>query len=178
MIAYGRWDRSLVPAVGSRRRLQALMTLGWTSPQLADHLGWDPKEVWRKLSVRERVTATSAEQIAELYERLWDSRPPTPRSWQAVRAMTKTLNNARRRGWAPPMAWDDIDDPNERPKHRLLSAGPIVDEIAVERRKPGNAAERGEVIRQMTEEGLTADQIARQVGITNRAVTRIRGRAA
>lgn len=38
------------------------------------------------------------------------------------RSATYAATHARRRGWAPPAAWDRIDDPKERPKG-LVSPG-------------------------------------------------------
>ena len=45
---------------------------------------------------------------------MWNITPKTPDRYAAT-AVTRTRNRARAQGWHPPMAWDNIDDPNETP---------------------------------------------------------------
>jgi len=104
-----------VPALGSQRRIQALMRLGWTSSDIADAAGWTHRnQVFRILKGQKGrpcvwLQRSTAEAVRDVYERLSMSLPePTP-----TRARTRA--KAQRMGWAPPLAWDDIDDPNERP---------------------------------------------------------------
>lgn len=92
--------RALVPSGPTVRRLQALAALGWTLQAIADRL-----DVWRQhVSVvqsgdRELVRADTARAVARVYRDLHMT--PGPNSRTAARA--------RRRGWLPPLAWDDID---------------------------------------------------------------------
>jgi transcriptional regulator with XRE-family HTH domain len=92
--------RALVPSGPTVRRLQALAAAGWTLQALADRLG-----VWRQhVSVvqsgdRELVRADTARAVARVYRDLHMT--PGPNRHTAARA--------RRRGWLPPLAWDDID---------------------------------------------------------------------
>jgi len=99
-----------VDATGSRRRLQALAVMGYSTRRIAEMLGnLDPQTYQYIQSGRTRsVRRRTAESISELYERIWDERGPSKR--------TSAL--ALRKGWAPPLAWDDddIDNPDARPQ--------------------------------------------------------------
>lgn len=96
----------MVPALGTRRRLRALMALGWTMPALDAHLG--ERVTANLLAGRgEVVHLGRARLVAQVYERLCMS---VPDGWVAER----TRRMAHRRGWRPPLWWDDIDDPRDR----------------------------------------------------------------
>lgn len=121
-----------IGAHGTRRRLQALQTLGWSPRQLAVGLSASSEYVG-KISRGEvpRVRVTTALAIRVLYERLWDSQPPQDDQRQRM-IVTRMRRKAARNGWAPPMAWDDdtIDDPTAMPAgmatptaHRKLPQG-------------------------------------------------------
>lgn len=98
--------------LGTRRRLEALHAIGWSGAQLGELLGVTVQAVYRLRTQDTLIYPTTAAKVAELYEKLWD----TPQiGWMADR----TRRMAQRNGWAPPMAWDDIDDPDEKPQHRL-----------------------------------------------------------
>ena len=106
-----------VPALGTRRRIRALMALGWTGPQLAARLGMDRGNFARLLR-RRQVTAETARKVADLYAALSDVRPSGDPSDRG-----RTI--AAREGWPPPAAWDDdrIDDPRARPAGVLPAGG-------------------------------------------------------
>lgn len=97
--------------IGVQRRAQALSAIGWSSVEISRRSGIDMEAI-KRLRVREIVFVRSyvAEAIVALYNDLHMT--PAP----AGRAATLTLAVARRHGWAPPLAWDDIDDPDEKPK--------------------------------------------------------------
>ena len=105
-----------VDATGTRRRLQALIYLGWTMEQLGADIGASATAVYRSLR-NPKVSADRAASVAELYDRLWDQRPRAATPHERTTA-SKARNMAAARGWAPPMAWDDdtIDDPNAKPE--------------------------------------------------------------
>ena len=98
-----------VPAIGTMRRLRALQAIGWTLTAIADHIGTKRSRVekWCNQS-RVNVYTTTAVRVAEVYEELCMTMP-------TGRWATRTRNTAIRRGYLPPLAWTDIDDPNERP---------------------------------------------------------------
>lgn len=100
-------------ATGTRRRLQALAACGWPPGRLAGLLGVSPGNL-STLMRRERVTAATALAVAALFGELWDVPPPegTP---QERAAASRARRRAMRQGWVPPLAWDDIDDPDAVP---------------------------------------------------------------
>lgn len=102
-----------VGAHGTRRRLQALQSLGWSPRQLSVGLSASSEYVG-KISRGEvpKVRVTTALAIRGLYDRLWDLHPPQSDQRQRM-IVTRMRRKAARNGWAPPMAWDDetIDDP-------------------------------------------------------------------
>lgn len=99
-----------IAATGSRRRLRALLAIGWPRRELYERLGMNPEMLaLNKLIAgsQPKVTVARARQIGRLYDEL--SGKPGPDDRERERA--------RRRGWFPPLAWDDdtIDDPNAQP---------------------------------------------------------------
>jgi hypothetical protein len=100
---------SRVDATGTVRRLQALTALGYTQEAILRRLG---ASNWLNClwSGRRRVVnATTAQQVERLYDELcMTPAPPSP-------GATRARNTAARRGYPPPLAWDDIDDPAARP---------------------------------------------------------------
>lgn len=101
----------IVNGTGTARRLQALMTIGWTQKQLANMLNIHESHI-PKLVKGNPVRATTARRVTELYDHIW-SKPPKPRNRHERTSKTRTINYAKARGWLPPLAWDEdrIDDP-------------------------------------------------------------------
>lgn len=93
----------MLPATGTRRRLQGLFTEGFTRDQVAAELEVTVREVDYLLR-RTVVTAALAATVAEVCHLLMNGPPPSGRP--AVRARTI----ARNRGWWPLDAWFDIDN--------------------------------------------------------------------
>jgi hypothetical protein len=99
-----------VSALGSRRRVQALVALGWTIQQIAAEVGYaNTANIWKLMREDRWIFQSTADKVALVYERLCMTRP------EGVAAHRSRLRAARR-GWVPPLAWDDIDDPRERGK--------------------------------------------------------------
>lgn len=102
-----------IPAWRVQRRLQALQAIGWSLVEIGRHTGWSPQNLnsllanrWRD---REGVTPATFELVDAAYRDM-AMRPPAEDRWvKAVRS------RAAAKGWLSPMAWDDIDDPNETP---------------------------------------------------------------
>lgn len=99
---------SLVDATGTQRRLRALFANGWTWEQLGARLGGDKNRAWRLAHDDRQAFRSTVEKVAALYEELSMIRPE---GWVAERSR----NYARKNGWAPPLAWDNIDDPTAQP---------------------------------------------------------------
>jgi hypothetical protein len=170
--------RAQVPARGTVRRLQALHAVGWSTSQLAARLGRNP-QILRRTMAGERVTVGTQSAVSALYEQLWDARPDVFGGPARVIAESARAES-RRRGWAPPLAWDDIDADREPP-----SAPPDprhVDEIAVERAlaRDGitlgdlNSAEQAIVISALSGRGHSLSDIADALTTTARTVSRRR----
>ena len=101
-------EPATVPKLGTRRRVHALMAIGWTYTQIAAEAGVSYATL-RDLYRGHRVYWSVAKAIADTYDRLSDT-PAAP-----SRNATYVINLARRNGWPPPSAWFDIDDPDEQP---------------------------------------------------------------
>lgn len=136
-IAYSAWkrawlagaerERATIDGEGTRRRLRALTIMGWSPPELAARLGMNDQAVLRlrNSTTARRVLPTTFEAVRDLYDELWDQRSPGAHA-------RRMANLALRKGWVPPLGWDDdcIDDPAaspsmpvDRPEKRLAECG-------------------------------------------------------
>lgn len=105
----GDHPATLVDALGSRRRLQALAVLGYPGPWLARYFGCTPQHLAKIRDGRpRRVQDHVADMITEGYRRL-SGTPCT-----AARAHLVTAAAARN-GYLGPDEWEDPDDPDEIP---------------------------------------------------------------
>lgn len=93
-----------VPAIGAIRRLHALMALGWPLEAIARRGGWAGRASLASILTycqrSQTVLRTTHQRIAAVYDRL--SGTPGPSKI--------TRRQASKRGYAPPLAWDDIDN--------------------------------------------------------------------
>lgn len=108
-----KWDAAngrsyTVPSLGARRRVQALQALGWSRQRIAEEAGWTSSGALRYVTRSDTMTRATFDRILAAYERLCMMRPD---DMGADRARTW----AKRHGYAPPLAWTDIDDPDELP---------------------------------------------------------------
>lgn len=98
-----------VPSIGTKRRIRALMAMGWRHQDIKAHSGITTHTVIGHGSDRRAhwVLAETHRAILDTYDALWDKRGPS--------AVTRL--HAQRQGWATPAAWDDeaIDDPTGQP---------------------------------------------------------------
>lgn len=95
-----------VDATGTKRKIQALWALGHTSAAIGVEAGISTNHVCRIAVYPDVVSYGTWHAIDRAFRAL--SAMPGPSD--------RTRNRARRAGYAPPAAWDDIDDPNEQPK--------------------------------------------------------------
>ena len=97
---------ALVPSIGIHRRMQALEYMGHAKSVIARELGIDETAVHQYFQ-RETCKTTTIKEMHAVYERLA----------MVEGASERVRWAARRRGWKPPMAWDDetIDDPTTKP---------------------------------------------------------------
>lgn len=175
-----RAANSHVDATGTRRRLQALIAVGWAQAWLARELHRSPANFRRSMTA-DTVTARTAQLVNEMYERLWDA--PPPRQTIAQRnASDAARAHATQHRWLPPLAWDDIDeDPDPDPDQPDTSGDDSdLDEIAIERAITGDPrvrlthAEQIEVVRRMSERGRSIRTIAELLSTSKRTVSRHR----
>lgn len=146
----------LVPAVGSMRRLRALALNGWTLPAVAERTGFSRgvlsdircgRKAWVRLSTHNR--------LKRFYDEVWDQIIDTPHALIAVAW-------AKRQGFVPGLAWDDIDRDVEPPSQVVeLPDRRTIDYDAVER---------------LWREGLSDGQIAERLGCSGAGVQRARKR--
>lgn len=164
-----------VGVLGTRRRLQALTVVGWNLVALSQRTGLPDTT----LSVlREghttRVSAMTANLIAAVYDELAATDGACPAAPRL----------AHRRGWLPPVAWDDPDDPAETGGMNSDSvaddADDEVDVIAVERALLGQPAlpmrlvDRREVVRRLSREGWSLTRLADLLHVVPRTILRDR----
>lgn len=115
---------TVVDGTGTRRRLQALVAVGWSQSKLAHRLGILPGNLGKVIHGHQPGVATAtAAKVAALYDQLWDSPAPTATRWDRT-ARANALRTARTHHWAPPLAYDDdtIDDPAAAPTGHTLRA--------------------------------------------------------
>lgn len=106
--------QSRIDPTGTQRRLRALVALGYTWRALDGYLGYhNMAEKWGNQPLRYVFPSTVAK-VAAVYERLSMTLPPNETTAEKA-AASKARGLARRKGWPPPLAWTDIDDPTEIP---------------------------------------------------------------
>lgn len=105
----------LVDNTGSRRRLQALMAVGWPPMHLGGRLELHQHYV-SEIQRTSKVFAKTAHALAVAYNELWNQQPEL--HGVTRQAANRFRNYARAKGWPPPAAWDDdvIDDPQAQPE--------------------------------------------------------------
>ncbi|MER7507023.1 hypothetical protein ABTX82_01540 [Streptomyces lavendulae] len=140
-----------VPTIGTARRIQAMAYQGWAIKYTAPAAGCS----WSYFFEILRGDYTSmprgiAEAVEQLARKLNGTRGPSEQSRTA----------AKRNGWVPLAAWDDIDDPDEQPN---LGAA---DELS----RNELAAYRRQEIRHLASFGIPDQDIAARLGISDSTV--------
>lgn len=165
---------AFVPSLGTVRRLRALVSIGYTESFLAENLGMNVGNLSRVLlDPRPRVTSVTYEAVSSLFSSLW-AVPQVGRHAGIARRV------AERHRWVGPLAWDDIDDPDERPNVSGDSDVDTFDETAVELAMAGQRvkltpAERREAITRLHARRWSDQLIASTIHCMDRTVLRIRG---
>lgn len=169
----------VVDGTGTRRRLQALITLGWSVQRLADHHGLDRQALDAALTQRP-IQAKTARAVRRLYDELWDQAPPETTGPEKV-AAARSRRRAQAMSWAPPLAWDDdtIDDPDALPAHLVVGDVHGIDHAAIELALSGQRVsltrtERWLAVERLAREGLSDRAIGERLGVTDRTVFRDR----
>lgn len=146
-----------VPNIGGRRRIQALMAMGWRHQDLTPLLGLNTANIVHQQG--EWFTKRKHDAIKDLYGRLWDKRGP---------ATTLSINRITKAGYAPPLAWDDetIDDPNAVADFgtKVSGRGPAAE---------GTVPKADAVVEDvefLLDEGLTWDAITDRLGMNPKSL--------
>lgn len=165
-------DRAMISAHGSKRRVQALVALGWRLGEIAEWLDCHQSELSNLIHPANRtVSGRRHRQIAAMFRERCMTVPDTPSPW--------SLSRASRERWVPPLAWDDIDR-DERPAVcSATSPKETIDHIAVELALSGQKvklrrADRMEAVRIGHGRRWSDRKIARVTGIIEKSVFRIR----
>ncbi|MGW4493828.1 hypothetical protein [Streptomyces sp. NPDC004376] len=99
-----------VDAAGTRRRLQALRAIGWSSHVIAARSGLHETRIQ---TICTSLQPTVRQSIATKVQKVFAELHATPAP--AGRSATRTRGFAAEQRWAPPAAWDDIDNPAAAP---------------------------------------------------------------
>jgi plasmid maintenance system antidote protein VapI len=164
-----------VDGTGTRRRLQALVCLGWSMSKLAERMGMERSNFGPVVHGERAVRVKTARAAAALFNELWQTPAPAGTHREKI-AVSKARRYAREHRWLPPLAWDDPDTDREPPVADVVD----VDEVAVDLAMHGDsvrlsAAERREAVRRLNVEARLADAvIAQRLALAPRTVLRIR----
>lgn len=158
----------MYPAFRVARRLQGLTAIAWSANDLSPHAGITKAEIQKlRRPPGQWVSRKNFLAVCDVYERLSGTPGPTEkcRGW------------ALKMGFYPPLAWEDIDDPNETPS-RGVRKDNIIDMTAVHLAMGGfpvrlTEAERDTVIIMLRARGESESKIAATLKITQRHVGRI-----
>ncbi|UJP39356.1 helix-turn-helix domain-containing protein [Cellulomonas palmilytica] len=161
-----------VPNLGARRRIEALLALGWAHAHITERMGTRTTSQLVLHQVGDWIARETHDAVVAAYDALAMSPGPSER----------TRRRAAVLGYAPPLAWDDdtLDDPDARPQTGIDTDN--VDPVAVARALDGdmsvplNRDERAEVIAALAAGGRSDRWIAVQLGVVPETVRRERQR--
>lgn len=175
----GPEEHGLVDGTGTRRRLRALVALGWPVRHLQTRARVSSRTTWLLTQPTHDDTlilVSTRETFRRLYDELSLTRPAPSRGVTRARAL------AAARGWPPPLAWDDetIDDPAASPQLTVDDGDDVIDPIAVDVAVAGERpvtltrAERFAALERLAAAGLPDRAIADRLGVTERTIERNR----
>lgn len=123
----GRTPRKIDPT-GTRRRIEALLAMGWTAKDIAEACGRTSKNWVHEVRKSAQVVETTAIRVRIAYDRMVNETPTSPH-------VVKVRNVGLANGYHLPNARWDIDDPNEKPDPGYSRRRPHeeVDEVLVDR---------------------------------------------
>lgn len=100
----------MVRGLGTTRRVRALNALGWPLREIADRSGLCEQEIGHLANDDrgEWVHASTAAAVSRVYDDL-SMTVPVGATRPERSAHGRARNTAARKGWVPPLAWDDID---------------------------------------------------------------------
>jgi hypothetical protein len=166
-------ERRIVPTWRALRRIQALQALGWSVPQIAVQVGLNHRHLY-SLARHPTIYRSTFDAIDAAYQRMCMTRP-VPRTTGERSGVTKAKRYAERNGFPPPLAWDDIDDPDETPgapkaDHSYVDEAVVLRVLTGDARQASKAtpAERAEVVRRWRADGRPLNDLERLTGWQSR----------
>lgn len=171
-----RAEKAWVNPVGTLRRVQALMALGHSGRDISRRTGHNSEWVAKLLRSPLRVEERSRLAVVRVFEEMSMERPEGPYA-------ERTRGIAARRGYAPPLAWDDdIDDPaavpdvdgakgmDEQARHddmvRRALEGEHIERLTIRARR--------EAVTVLNERRWSASRIAAHIGVNPKTIERDR----
>lgn len=167
--------QTVIASTGVIRRVQALGCNGWNAAEIARRAGL-PKPTLLGALRKAAVTVHTHLAVASVYEDLWNT--PAPASTAIERRdRTRSLNRAARDGWAPPLAWDDIDTDPEPQAGDVDEE--IIDDVAIAAAVDGHhphltRAERLLALRRLHARGLWDPDLADLLSVSVKTIERDR----
>jgi hypothetical protein len=155
-----------VAGIGTIRRIRALGAIGWSMRDICQaSSGAVSIESLRDINSVERpfVLTRTHVAVAAVYEELCMRTPPSGRTASQVRV------KAAMKGWLPPLAWDDIDDPAEQP---------CADHAPQPRGRPERMTSVLEDFDWLASQGISAHEAAARVGVALATIDDYRRRVA
>lgn len=161
----GPWtaaDHAVIDATGYKRRLQALVALGFPQPFLCARLGIGQRSNFHIEPAKTTVLARNHRAACALYDELWNQDPAACGANPV--SVARARRYAARMGWPPPLAWDDdtIDDPAAKP------------DLGAPARRQDAIVEDAQFIARTT--GADTNAIARRLGISRNYLEKARER--
>lgn len=159
-----------VPSLGARRRVEALMCLGYSQSFQAEYIGWQATNFSLMLK-RKTITADTHRAIVEMFDELQMIRRKSEDHYEKI-GIARTLNTAKRLGYAPPMAWDDID--NDEAPVEVAIDNELLDTVKVDLLLAGDKVvftkrERGLAIQELHRRGVSFNDIDNLLGYSGYA---------
>ena len=93
----------------TRRKIAALQAIGYSLTEIGERMGRAQQSVSETFHSSAPIHRTTEKEVAALYAALHLK----PNQWPYAE---RTRARARRLGYAPPLSYDDINDPSEDPK--------------------------------------------------------------
>lgn len=176
---------AIVDSTGTKRRLQALAVVGYSTTRLARETGIEASTIWVLMNRDRHVLAATERAVRNAYDRLWNVDPARDTTKAQGAALARVRREAGVKGWVGPLCWDDdtIADPQTPPVGISRGAGEEcrdLDVTAVERASAGDRkvfltrSERIAVVGLLSDDGMSARQIAERTGLHQRQVDRDR----
>ncbi|MGQ4513632.1 hypothetical protein [Streptomyces sp. DW26H14] len=119
---------SRVDPTGARRRIEALVAIGWPTIRIAERAGFSPANRTCIFN-RPTILLTTAQGVTEAYEEMRHQKPA--RHGVSATSIKRAKKRAAERRWPPPKYWDEtgaIDDPDFTPGYRVTKAEILAEE--------------------------------------------------